>query len=481
MPERPDPYTQHLVVTPSLDELVPAGHPVRYVAAFVADLTPADWTALGVEAAKSRGAPRTAPALLVRLWLSGFVLGIRSARGLEQGCRERFDLYWACGGQPPDHNTLWRFYQQHRRSMRQLLRTTIRTAVELGLVELAVQAVDGSKIVANANPAKPLTETQLVELERATTAAIADLEAQNVGDDPAPPDLPTELHDATVLQQRVQQARASLQTDRPKALNRTDPEARFMKTRTGVQLAYNAQLVVAATDPIVGHGPGRIILAAAVTTHPTDDGCLTPMGQLASAATRQAPAQTVLVADAGYGSRASVADAQGAGFRVATPTRRSAQQTNAPYAKEQFAYAVATDTYTCPEGMVLHRAEQTRTGRERAWRYRGDPAVCRACPAFGGCTTNQRRGRTLKIAEREHQQRQQAQWMATDQAQALSARRRGLIEPVFGMLNEQMRARRTQLRGRANVEAEWVLTATAFNLRTLARAATENRPDRLAA
>jgi hypothetical protein len=51
-----------------------------------------------------------------------------------------------------------------------------------------------------------------------------------------------------------------------------------------------------------------------------------------------------------------------------------------------------------------------------------------------------------------------------------------LIEPVFGILKDRMGARRTLLRGRGKVEAEWVLTATAFNLRTLARAAAMGTP-----
>jgi hypothetical protein len=139
--------------------------------------------------------------------------------------------------------------------------------------------------------------------------------------------------------------------------------------------------------------------------------------------------------------------------------------------KEAFSYDEATDTYACPEGMGLHRAEQTRTGAQRAWRYRGDAATCRACPAFGVCTTNGQRGRTLKITEGEHHQRSHDQWQTSPEAQALGRRRRGLIEPVFGIRKDQQGARRTHLRGRANVEAEWVLTATAFNLRTLARAA----------
>ncbi len=44
-----------------------------------------------------------------------------------------------------------------------------------------------------------------------------------------------------------------------------------------------------------------------------------------------------------------------------------------------------------------------------------------------------------------------------------------LVEPVFGIIKEQMGARRLLLRGLANVMAELALLATAFNLRTLCR------------
>tara|TARA_B100000315_G_C14195366_1_gene415182 strand:+ start:175 stop:420 length:246 start_codon:yes stop_codon:yes gene_type:complete len=59
--------------------------------------------------------------------------------------------------------------------------------------------------------------------------------------------------------------------------------------------------------------------------------------------------------------------------------------------------------------------------------------------------------------------------METDEARALYARRKELDEPTFGILKEQMGARRFLLRGLANVRAEFMLLATAFNLRTLWR------------
>ncbi len=59
--------------------------------------------------------------------------------------------------------------------------------------------------------------------------------------------------------------------------------------------------------------------------------------------------------------------------------------------------------------------------------------------------------------------------MATEEAQTLARQRKALVEPVFGMLKEELGARRFLLGGRANVAAEWTLLATAANLRTCVR------------
>ncbi len=59
--------------------------------------------------------------------------------------------------------------------------------------------------------------------------------------------------------------------------------------------------------------------------------------------------------------------------------------------------------------------------------------------------------------------------MGTETARRLYARRKVLSEPTFGILKEQLAARRFLLRGLANVRAEFALLATAFNLRTLWR------------
>lgn len=65
--------------------------------------------------------------------------------------------------------------------------------------------------------------------------------------------------------------------------------------------------------------------------------------------------------------------------------------------------------------------------------------------------------------------------MATEEAKAAYRRRKELPEPAFGILKEQQGARRFLLRGLTSVKAEWVLLASAFNLRTLWRVWSQGR------
>ena len=138
--------------------------------------------------------------------------GVRSSRKLEAACRDQIPYLWLTGWQHPDHNTLWRFYQAHRGAMRTLMKCTVGTAVEMGLVDLAVQAVDGTKIPGNASTDRTYNAMTLQRLLDRTEAAIAELEAQNEGgDDPPPPRLPEQLRRAEGLRGQV---RAAMETAR---------------------------------------------------------------------------------------------------------------------------------------------------------------------------------------------------------------------------------------------------------------------------
>ncbi len=151
MPLRPVNREQAWLLPPALDELLAQDHPARFVGAFVDGLPRDAWSEMEIDLdGDPLGAPAYHPRVLLNVWLYGFMTGIRSSRKLEIACREQIPFLWLTGCQHPDHNTLWRFYQTHRQSMRWLLKCTVRTAVEVGLLDLAVQAVDGTKVAANA-------------------------------------------------------------------------------------------------------------------------------------------------------------------------------------------------------------------------------------------------------------------------------------------------------------------------------------------
>ena len=261
MPLRPMGREQMWMSPPTLEELLSLDHPARFVAEFVDALNRDAWAELGVDIeGDSMGAPAYPPRALLSVWLYGFMTGVRSCRKLEAACRDQIPYLWLTGWQHPDHNTLWRFYKGHRQAMRKLFERTVRTAVAMKLVDLAVQAVDGTKVVANASVNRSYDAEGLRGLLERLERAIADLEAQNeVGEEAAVAHLPEELADKEVVREQVRQAMADLASQkRHKRINLTDPDAKLMKGRQGIVAGYNAQAMVSPTETDGGRPSGGI-------------------------------------------------------------------------------------------------------------------------------------------------------------------------------------------------------------------------------
>jgi transposase len=144
MPYRTFSREQDWLLPPSLGDLLASDHLVRFVAEFV-DLLELEPVGIVAEPAVE-GVPSYHPRVLLGVWLYGFMVRVRSSRKLEAACRENVAFMWLTGLQRPDHVTLWRFYKQNRKVMRQLLKRTVCLATEVGLVDFALQAVDGSRV-----------------------------------------------------------------------------------------------------------------------------------------------------------------------------------------------------------------------------------------------------------------------------------------------------------------------------------------------
>jgi transposase len=439
----------------SLDAWVAADHPVRFVDAFIAALTEDEWQAMGmVRTARQRGAPAYHPEVLLRAWVAGFLLGIRSSRALETACRDLIPLRWLTANQQPDHNTLWRFYQRHRDGMRGLLRGTVQVAIRAGLVELAVVAIDGSKVRAAAARERTDAEADLVALLARTNATIAALEAQNAGNDDEPPSLPPAWRDPQARRAQIETALARVRDPaEPDQTNLTDPDARLLWSRSGWLVGYNAQLAVTplVADPV--GTTGHLITAAELTQDANDHAQFLPLLAASRATTDRAA--TVALADGGYFAGATLAACREQGQVVVIPESGVAPARE-PYHQRHFRYLAETDQYTCPAGhLATFVGEKARHDRPVVRVYRVGGAICRGCPAFGVCTTDARQGRSLEVSPTVADLARHRDWMATETARALAKHRQQLPEPVFGILKEQQGVRRFLLRGVAGVTAEW--------------------------
>ena len=476
MPLRPFNREQAWLLPPTLDQLIPADHSARFIAAFVDGLDGEAWEELEIDLeGDPMGAGAYHPRALLSIWVYGFMTGVRSSRKLEAACRDQISYMWLAGMQRPDHNTLWRFYRAHRDRMRALMRRTVRTAVKAGLVDLALQAVDGTRIAGNASRDRTYDAKGLRRLLDRVEAAIKDLEAQNsTGGDPSPASLPEELASASALRQRVSEALGRVeQEDGPNYENLTDQDAGLLNTSGGGFIAgYNAQSVAAPLKPPPSpddapDDSGMIITAVGLTASSDDHPQLIPMIE-ASADNTDKSRASVTLADAGYHSGSNLAACASSGYQVLMPESHDRKRLS-PYHKDHFTHRPETDTYLCPQAKVLSYKDSFKHQHGYSLRrYRAQGQVCRACPAFGECTTSNH-GRTIRVSEYEPLLQQHRKLMATDSAKDLYRRRRALIEPVFGLLKECHGARRFLLRGRHNVLSEWYLLATAFNLKSLHR------------
>jgi transposase len=160
--------------------------PARFLREFVDQL---DLPGLGfVIPAAVEGRPPYAPSLLLKIWLYGYLNKVRSTRKLEAICNEHLSLVWLPGMIAPDHNSLWRFWRDNKKALREVFKQTVRVAVQTGCVGLALQAVDGTKIEAAASGYSGWNKEYMEKLLAALDEALAETEfkiaQENVDDGP---------------------------------------------------------------------------------------------------------------------------------------------------------------------------------------------------------------------------------------------------------------------------------------------------------
>lgn len=401
---------------------------------------------------ETRGAPPFDPAMMVCLLLYAYCVGVFSSRKIAWACERNLAFMAIVGQERPDFRTISDFRKQHLEAFKEVFVQVVRLAGAAGLVQLGNVSTDGTKMQGNASRHKAMSygymkkavERLREDIEALVTQAYQQDEAEEAalgsrrGDE-----LPAELGrredrlatieaamqrleaQAKVEAETERQRRAEVETERLRTgkprrgkapspvadtpddkaqMSFTDPELHIMRTNNkGWDYCGNAQ---ASVD-----GTCQIILACDVTDAPNDKQQAEPMAQATLLTLSQAgmePARDdtgaaqaiVATLDSGYYSEAAVSALETLGFD--------------PY--------MAT-------GRQRHHEPETPALQEPA---------------------NAKARMTAKVR--------------TPKGKTLYARRKVIVEPVFGQIKEARGFRRFLLRGLANIRGEWRLVCLTHNL-----------------
>ena len=463
-PIAPD-YGEQFLFPPALEDWVPSDHPARFLREFVDQL---DLPKLGFAMpSASEGRPPYAPSLLLKIWLYGYFHRLRPTRKLEAACREHLALLWLTGLIAPDHNSLWRFWHENQKALRQVFKQSAQLAVRTGAVGLVLQALDGTKIEAAASGysgwSKEYMEKLLAALDTALDQTEVALAQEN--HEPAGYRLPAGLAERQALRQQVQAGLAPLAADGRNHHHPVEPEARRMKVGGVNRFAYNAQAVVDSKEGVV--------IACEASRQETDAGQLVPMMERARDNLEVAGPTPPTLADTGYGAGADLQAAQEKQLPVLAPPAEGKPAHDNPYASQHFAYDPQARTVTCPQSRRVDYEGHTTKAGQRVERHR---CHHHDCPVRALCTRDPK-GRQIEVWPHTAVVQAMRAQLQTPLGQALYQQRSPIIERRFGQIKQHDGFRRWTVWGLEAVRTQWSLLCTTLNLRVLYQRWRQNRPD----
>ena len=424
----------------SLERHVPPNHLLRSIDRFVEldglrrELSPFYSTI---------GRPSIAPELMIRMLLVGYCFGIRSERRLCEEVHLNLAYRWFCRlgleGDVPDHSTFSKNRHGRFRDsdlLRQLFEAILRRCIDEGLVGGESFAVDASLIKADANRQNGIEGKKGLPPQAASRAVD---EYLAVLDDAA-------FGAATEIV--------------PKFISPADPAARW----TG---AHGGQAFFAYSTNYLIDVENAIIVDVEPTTAIRQAEVLAAKRMIKRTAKNFALHPSRLLGDSAYGSADMLGwlvDEHGIEPHV-TVFDKSARK-DGTFAREDFNYDPARDVYICPGGKTL-TTTGTPVNDGATLLYRASKADCDACALRPRCCPNTP---VRKVPRSIHERaRDMARAIANSWEGRASRRLRKKVEMLFAHLKRILKLDRLRLRGPNGARVEFLLAATAQNLRKLAK------------
>jgi transposase len=398
------------------------------------------------------GRPSIDPELLLRILLIGYLYGITSERRLVEEVRMHLAYRWFTGlefdQEVPHHSTFsknrhGRF--QEANLFRELFEAIVARCVEVGLVTGKHLSVDGTQVLANAGVKSRVTREAFAEaaqVNRTVREYLEELAVQN----------PTTETLAGSEESRTENILAML----PEKLSKTDPDATWSgKNGPAVWAYYDNYLIDNESCIVIGveATPARFSQEPAAAKQ-----------MITAAKTRFGLQPESLGADKGYGSAEFIDWLWNQGVVPHIPLIDRKNQTKNAFTRDDFTYLSDQNAYQCPEGKLLPYVGLNRPSQQ--YIYRSTEAQCGPCPAKSKCTSAPLKKIGVSWYEAS---RDRARALVDSPAFQHSLRARSKVEALFSELKQRIGLTRLKLRRKRLVAEQFLLAASAQNLKRMVR------------
>ena len=379
------------------------------------------------------GRPGIDPEAAVRLMLAGFLQGIVHDRRLMRDASVNLAMRWFAGyGMAealPDHSSLTRIRQRWgSERFRAIFVRVVKDCLTAGIVPGDVVHMDATLIRAD------------VSLGSLMAQHLDAVEAANLDEDD----------------------RLSRKTGKFKKLCVTDPDASMATSAAGRQLLPSYKQHTSVDDR-----SGIIVDIEVVAGEESDFARMAERLDALEVTLDRRPG--TVTADKAYGIGRVYQALSDRDIQAVIPPRPNTRSSNAKgFPIERFRYDATHDVVRCPRRRVMTPRSATKSGR---W-FRAGPDACKTCPLRARCIPDG--GPTRRVHITEHHvdvlraRRKRLAWGAHETH--LYTRHRWLVEGAHGLAKTLHGMARAARRGLENMKIQALLTATAINLKRLAKA-----------
>ncbi len=183
-----------------------------------------------------------------------------------------------------------------------------------------------------------------------------------------------------------------------------------------------------------------------------------------------------LAADKSYGTGPFLASVIGREILPFIPVLDRKRQTDGKLTRDAFSYDPETDSFICPQGHELKLRSVNQETRVK--RYKPPASACRDCPIKSACTDAPCRT-VIRLLDEEA--RDLARSLAETDAFQVARARRKKVEMLFAHMKRHLKLTRLRLRDLKGAAEEFLLTATAQNLKHLVKLQPASQTNALAA